>query len=52
VVAGAVVDGVRFDAEPPPPPPPHAAARSATAPSATTGRTARGTPAPLHTKPD
>jgi hypothetical protein len=50
VVAGAVVDGARFDVESPPPPPPHAATRRATAPSATTGRTARNTAAPLHTK--
>jgi len=52
VVAGAVVEGVRSDAEPPPPPPPHAARSNATAPSATAGRTARSTGAPLHTKPD
>jgi hypothetical protein len=49
VVAGVVVDGARFDVESPPPPPPHAATRSAIEPSATTGRTARSTAAPLHT---
>src|SRR6266511_3149038 len=51
VVPDVVVEGARFDVESPPPPP-HAATSSATAPSATTGRTARSTAAPLHTKRD
>src|SRR5262249_51514262 len=46
----AVVDGeLDFDRSPPPPPP-QADTNSASAPTATTDRTRRGTGAPLHTK--